>query len=201
MRTVLIILLFLNTSLAWTQGRAKQGSIQFNELVHSFGIIEEKDGGVFHNFHFQNKGNSDVILTDIYTGCSCSAGSPADTVLSPGEESFIQVAYYPKNRPGTFVKSVRIDFMTDSTAFSRYLNIKGFVADEKASQIASSQEQASYSIRLAPLRIKVMALNDTLVTHRSEIIDFINAITYVIDADKFVNLKLTLTYHQSARKE
>lgn len=174
-----------------------QNIIFFPELVHNFGIITEKGGIVRYEFPFHNRSPYTAKITQVKSGCGCTIGTPSSMEVASGESANIQVIYNPAGRPGSFVKSVQIDFDVNGDPVSRFLNVKGFVADERYIDIPDP-EDVRFAFKLAPYRAEVLGVSDTFFYQTEDFQTFVNDITYAIDEDGFVNVKIKITYAKHA---
>ncbi|MDD4193044.1 MAG: DUF1573 domain-containing protein [Mangrovibacterium sp.] len=86
----------------------RRGSILFEEKVHDFGEIMEKDGKVSHTFIFKNTGGGPVVIEKIRSGCSCISAGYSDEPVLPGQKGQITITYNPRYRPGFFSKEITV---------------------------------------------------------------------------------------------
>uniref|UniRef100_UPI003216CACF DUF1573 domain-containing protein n=1 Tax=uncultured Draconibacterium sp. TaxID=1573823 RepID=UPI003216CACF len=87
------------------QGVAK---ISFEEKTHDFGSFKESDGSQTTTFTFKNEGDAPLILSNVRASCGCTTPKWTREPVAPGAEGEIKVSYNPKNRPGSFNKSVTV---------------------------------------------------------------------------------------------
>ena len=87
---------------------SKSAGIQFAELTHDFGTVQEKNGPVSHTFKFTNTGNAPLVIISAKTSCGCTKPSFPKQPIQPGDSSEITVTYNPDGRPGEFDKSVTV---------------------------------------------------------------------------------------------
>ncbi len=85
-----------------------QGKIVFEEMSHNFGSFKESDGSQKTTFKFKNEGNAPVVLSNVRASCGCTTPKWTKEPVAPGESGSIDVSYNPKNRPGSFNKSVTV---------------------------------------------------------------------------------------------
>ena len=83
-------------------------NISFNELSFDFGKIEEADGPVTHKFEYTNTGAEPLLLNDVKASCGCTTPEYTKEPVKPGEKGTISVTYNPKNRPGSFNKTITV---------------------------------------------------------------------------------------------
>lgn len=120
-RTGLLLTLVLVTLFSYGQPK-----IQFEKTTYDFGNIKELDGKVTGRFEFTNIGDSALLLSSVKPGCGCTAANYTKTEVAPGESGFIDATYDPRNRPGSFSKSIKVT-TNEPTNNSTSLFIKGVV--------------------------------------------------------------------------
>lgn len=120
--------------------------INFETKEYDFGEIKEVDGPVTFVFKFNNIGNEPLILSNVKPSCGCTTPKWSKEPILPNGSGEIAVTYNPRNRPGSFRKSITV---TNNTATpSIYLIIKGkVVAREKT-------VEEKYPFPLGVLRVK-----------------------------------------------
>lgn len=87
---------------------AKGPELTFADKIHEFGTIKEADGPVTHEFTFQNTGDEPLVIYTCIASCGCTTPEYPKEPIKPGEKSVIKVTYDPANRPGEFVKTVKV---------------------------------------------------------------------------------------------
>lgn len=108
---------------------AQKPQIVFNELEHDFGTFKESDGVQTTTFKFTNKGEVPLVLNNVRASCGCTTPKWTREPVAPGKEGEIKVSYNPKNRPGSFNKSVMI--RSNAENGTTVLRIKGRVAQRE----------------------------------------------------------------------
>lgn len=106
-------------------GQQKGASISFNNNSYDFGIIKEDDGSVNYDFEFVNSGKVPLIIQKVIASCDCATANWPKSPLEPGARRFIKVLFNPKNRPGTFDKTITVYSNADPSTV--VLHIKGVV--------------------------------------------------------------------------
>lgn len=107
------------------QEPVKGNLLQFDERSFDFGLIEESDGVVFHDFHFKNVGQTPVSIDGVFSGCGCVSFKYSKTAFHPGESGIVTVGYNPAYRPGFFCKEIVV-LSNNKTHYNR-IWIKGRV--------------------------------------------------------------------------
>ncbi len=118
-----VALLFFTSNLTFAQqGKAK---IEFEKTTHDFGTFKEENGSQTYTFKFTNKGDVPLILNNVQPSCGCTTPEWVRQPVAPGEDGYIKVSYNPKNRPGSFNKSIRV--ISNAENSNVVLFIKGVV--------------------------------------------------------------------------
>lgn len=102
----MVLALVLVVNVAIGQAVAK---IVFDEMQHDFGAFKEADGVQTTTFAFTNNGTSPLILSNVRASCGCTTPKWTQEPVAPGQKGSIQVSYDPKNRPGSFNKSITVN--------------------------------------------------------------------------------------------
>ena len=90
------------------QEKISGAQITFEEKDYCFGIVEESEENLRHEFKFTNTGNEPLIITRVSTSCGCDyAACPKDSIM-PGECGVIKYHYLSMGRPGTFTKMIAV---------------------------------------------------------------------------------------------
>lgn len=122
---------FLLTVLMPLWAFSQKPVIEFKATSHNFGTVSESGGKVSHTFTFKNTGETPLILTNVRAGCSCSVPKWSRAPIAPGATGNIEVAFDPRSRPGSFVKSITVN--SNSTKPTISLTIRGNVSRKAAS--------------------------------------------------------------------
>ncbi len=85
----------------------KAPSIQFDTKTFDFGKIAQKTS-VTHEFQFSNTGKSNLILRKISSSCGCTAVTPKEKVIPPGESSSIKATFSAGTRQGKQNKTITV---------------------------------------------------------------------------------------------
>ncbi|WP_346857121.1 DUF1573 domain-containing protein [uncultured Draconibacterium sp.] len=143
LQVLMVFSLVVTVSSVMAQGTAK---IVFEKQSHDFGSFKESDGVQTTTFSFKNEGDAPLILSNVRASCGCTTPKWTREPVAPGASGDIQVSYNPKNRPGTFNKSVTV---TSNAAVSNViLRINGTVA---AREKTLAEE---YPRQIGTLRVK-----------------------------------------------
>lgn len=112
-----------------TTAIAQKPKIVFEELEHDFGTFKESDGVQTTTFKFTNKGEVPLVLNNVRASCGCTTPKWTREPVAPNNEGQIQVSYNPKNRPGSFNKTVMITSNAENG--TTVLRIKGSVQERE----------------------------------------------------------------------
>lgn len=81
--------------------------IEIKERVFDFGKIKQK-ASVEHSFTFTNSGKSNLIIRKVNSSCGCTAVSPKEKVIKPGQSSSIKAVFSSGTRVGRQNKSITV---------------------------------------------------------------------------------------------
>lgn len=109
---------------------AAEPGVEFAELSHDFGTIQEDGGPVSHEFLFTNTGDAPLMIVNATASCGCTRPEYPKKPVKAGKQDKIKVTYLPAGRPGEFNKTVTI--RTNAKKGKKVtLKIKGFVNPKK----------------------------------------------------------------------
>lgn len=112
-----------------TAAIAQKPKIVFEELEYDFGTFKESDGVQTTTFKFTNKGEVPLVLNNVRASCGCTTPKWTREPVAPEGEGEIQVSYNPKNRPGSFNKTVMVTSNAENG--TTVLRIKGSVQERE----------------------------------------------------------------------
>lgn len=188
MRILILLSILLTSSLS------AQIDVRFEKVLHDFGEIFENGGEVHAQFKVFNQGEKTVKFISIEPSCGCTAVLTEDPEVKPGEHSFINLQYNPKDRPGLFFKSVEVVMSDGKDRLTVFLGIRGTVIEE----VASSQQQKTEIIQLEIPSFKVPFRTsfDTAWFELKSFTRWLNAVTYELDKTGFLYLNLEFSYSE-----
>lgn len=179
-RLILLVILISSFTVSLAQEKAK---FKFDEETFDFGDIKEENGPVDHKFVFTNEGNSPLVIQGVRASCGCTTPAWSKEPIPPGEKGFVTAKYNPKNRPGSFRKSLSITSNADPSV--KVIYIKG-VVDQKERTAADI-----YRYKIGDLRFRYQSLNmGKVITNKplTRSFDYYNdsdkAITFIEKIDK-----------------
>jgi len=105
--------------LAFNAGAQK---LEFDELVHDFGTLQEELGSVTHAFKFTNTGDKPVVIANVSASCGCTTPGWTKEPVKPGETGEILATYRTSAGPFNKTLTVTATGLTPVT-----LHIKGTV--------------------------------------------------------------------------
>ena len=123
--------LFLISGMTFAQGEAQKGEISFNETIHDFGMVSEKQGFATCEFVLTNNTDNPVLINRVTVSCGCTTPVWTREPVEPGKTGTITVRFNPIGRPGTFNKPVSV-YVSDTRNVRNpyHLSIKGTVLTE-----------------------------------------------------------------------
>lgn len=183
-----IIALVLACGYAMAQGKSK---IVFDESTHNFGSFKESDGVQTTTFKFKNSGDVPLVLASVRASCGCTTPKWTREPVAPGANGEIQVSYNPKNRPGSFNKSVTVSSNAENKTV--VLRITGKV--EPRQKTLAEQ----YPRKIGALRVKSNYLSFAKIKQGAVVT---KELELVNDTDKPVNVGFrTVPKHLTAKAE
>ncbi len=105
--------------------KEKAPHITFKEKVYDFGKAPQRDQ-VEHEFVFTNTGKSDLHIHKVKASCGCTAVSPKEKVIKPGESSSIKAIFHTGAYKGRVTKSITV-ITDDPDSPTTVLRIMGIV--------------------------------------------------------------------------
>jgi len=151
-RIILSVVFFLS----FTSLFAQKAKFVFEEETFDFGSIKEENGSVDHKFVFTNSGDAPLVIQGVRASCGCTTPAWTKQPVPPGEKGFVTAKYNPKNRPGSFRKSLTITSNADPA--SKVIYIKGMV--ESKPKTAADM----YRYKIGDLRFRYQTMNMGKVT-------------------------------------
>ena len=101
--------------------------IEFETTTIDYGTIEKGSNGE-RIFKFKNKGNADLIITNVKSSCGCTIPKKPEVPIAPGASSQIVVRYDTK-RVGPFRKTITVSTNQENNSIIA-LKLKGTVLPE-----------------------------------------------------------------------
>ncbi len=147
-RVLVFTVLLFTFTIGLAQEKAK---FNFEEETFDFGTIKEENGPVSHKFVFTNVGNSPLVIQGVRASCGCTTPAWSKEPIPPGEKGFVTAKYNPKNRPGSFRKSLSVTSNADPSV--KVIYIKGMVERQQRS-VADI-----YRNKVGNLRFRYQTLN------------------------------------------
>lgn len=143
LQVILVFSLVAMVNLGMAQDKAK---IVFEEMTHNFGTFKESAGVQTTTFKFTNTGAVPLVLSNVRASCGCTTPKWTREPVPPGESGSIDVSYNPKNRPGSFNKSVTVTSNAENSTV--VLRITGKV-EQREKTLAEK-----YPRKIGALRVK-----------------------------------------------
>ena len=105
--------------------RAKAPHISFKGKSYDFGKALQRSE-VEHEFVFTNTGKSDLVIHKVRSSCGCTAVSPKEKVIKPGQSSNIKAIFHTGAYKGRQSKSITV-ITNDPDSPTTMLRITGIV--------------------------------------------------------------------------
>ena len=83
-------------------------AIEFVEVKHDFGTVNENGGPVSTEFRFTNTGDAPLLIINATASCGCTRPEFPKKPIAPGKSDKIKVTYLPQGRPGEFNKTITV---------------------------------------------------------------------------------------------
>ena len=106
-------------------------SLEFADMTHDFGNVQQNSTDNEHVFKFTNTGTEPLIITNAKGSCGCTVPKYPTEPIAPGEEGVIEVSYKPGTQKGNQAKTVTITANTEPA--QTLLSINAFVEEVTAS--------------------------------------------------------------------
>lgn len=135
--------------------------MQFQELIHDFGYVDQDGGSVTYSFQFANVSNRPLKILSVQASCGCTTPDWTEDPIEPGGSGFVQASYNPKGRPGYFNKSLTVT--TDADSNPVILQIKGQVSEG-----SGLSEPTEFRSAIGNLRFKTSSFNLGKVYRKDE---------------------------------
>lgn len=105
--------------------KARAPHITFKEKVYDFGKAPQRQS-VEHEFVFTNTGKSDLLIHKVKSSCGCTAVSPKEKVIKPGQTSSIKAIFHTGAYKGRQSKTITV-ITNDPASPTTMLRITGEV--------------------------------------------------------------------------
>lgn len=99
--------------------------IELPEPVFAFGSVAE-GARVKHDFVVRNAGGSDLVIHQVVPACGCTAASPAQSIVKPGEQTTVHVEFDSTGFSGDKSKATRIN-TNDAESPSVFITLRGYI--------------------------------------------------------------------------
>ncbi len=156
---ILFLIAAFNTVIA-----QEKPKIVFKETTHDFGSFKESAGLQTTTFQFTNEGSVPLVLSNVRASCGCTTPKWTREPVAPKASGEIQVTYNPKNRPGTFNKTITVSSNAETPTV--VLRISGSVeqrektlAEKYPREIGLLRAQTNY-ISFAQIKINDVETKD-----------------------------------------
>lgn len=124
-RIIRLTVVFVFLAGVFTANAQEKSKITFEKTTHDYGSFLESNGVQAYDFVFTNEGSVPLVLNNVRASCGCTTPKWTREPVAPGAKGSINVSYDPKNRPGSFNKTVTVQSNASNPTVT--LNIKGNV--------------------------------------------------------------------------
>jgi hypothetical protein len=150
-------------------GAFAQAKIQFSEVKHDFGNVQEAGGPVSCVFTFKNTGNAPLVIQNVETSCGCTSPEYTKEPVRPGKSGIVKATFDPSGRPNYFDKNLTVISNAENNRV--ILNIKGNVE----AKVLTIEEQYPFAIDKVRFKNSIFELYRILSTGvRTENMEIIN---------------------------
>jgi hypothetical protein len=164
-----IVKILASLAIMLTVFSANAQKLEFEELIHDFGTVQEELGSVTHAFKFTNAGDKPLVITKVQASCGCTTPGWTKEPVQPGETGEVLATY--RTSAGPFNKSLTV---TAAGLPAVILHIKGNVA-KKPEDLAAIYPQTFGDLRSKNKRDFVFAQISSQQTTPSQTIEVANA--------------------------
>ncbi|SHE67345.1 Protein of unknown function [Mariniphaga anaerophila] len=170
---------------------AQKPQIVFENLEHDFGSFKEADGVQTTTFKFTNKGDVPLVLSNVRASCGCTTPKWTREPVAPNGTGQIDVSYNPKNRPGSFNKTVMVSSNAENG--TTVLRITGRV-EERERTLAELYPREVGSLRVKTNHISFARIKEN--EEKTQDLELVN------DTDKPIKVGFrTVPPHLTAKVE
>jgi hypothetical protein len=155
---------------------ANAQKLEFDELVHDFGVVKEEAGSITHAFKFTNAGDKPLVITNVNPTCGCTTSGWTKQPVKPGETGEVLATY--RTSAGPFDKTLVV---TASGLPPVTLHIKGNVT-KKPENLMVTYPQTFGDLRSKNKRDFVFSQISSQESTPSQTVEVANA------GDKIVNV-------------
>lgn len=134
--------------------------IVFEKTVHDYGSFKEAAGVQTTTFKFTNNGSVPLVLSNVRASCGCTTPKWTRQPIPPNGTGEIDVTYNPKNRPGSFNKTVTVSSNAENSTVM--LRIKGTVA-QREKTLAEKYPRKIGALRVKSNHLSFAKLNQSSV--------------------------------------
>lgn len=165
--------------------------------ISNLGVIIEAEGHVKTSFYLTGGKDSSEII-DIQTSCGCATIVSKDKLILPGQRIKLDATYNPEGRLGHFSKAIQVTVLTNQKKQFLNLILKGRVLKSKGT---SAKRVKIAKVHVQPILLGFENEYDTTCFQSAAFTNFFNTLTYVIDKDNFVTIKMDVSFLKNAQQD
>lgn len=168
-RLIQLVVVFVFATGIFTANAQEKSKITFEKTTHDYGSFVESDGSQAFDFVFTNEGTVPLVLTNVRASCGCTTPKWTREPVAPGAKGTIKVSYDPKNRPGSFTKTITVNSNAENSTVM--LKITGNVKPREKT-LAEKYPRQLGSLRVKRNHISFVKIKKTDVkTERLELVN------------------------------
>lgn len=152
-------------------------TLKFEPETLDFGTIHEEAGKASRHVKAINISPDSTYIISARTSCGCSGVEYSQDMLAPGDTADVTIIYNPANRPGKFLKTVRL--FTGEERIGNSIKFSGTVIPSRKNL------NKSYPIQAGILRLSTLLLNAGEISKKEARPLFVGIYN---DSDKPINL-------------
>lgn len=120
--------------------RANAPKVNFESKDFNFGTIKEGDLANF-DYKLTNDGKTDLLIRKVKASCGCTAVTPSETIIKPGQSTTIKSTFNSTGKPGKQNKTITV-ITNDPDNSNVTLRITGDVEKVEQTTPLNNLEQA-----------------------------------------------------------
>ena len=123
---ILIVFVFSMTQ----SGFSQQPKLEFNSLLHDFGVINETDGPVQYTFTCTNTSADTLKINRVNSNSHTANAEWSSKAIPPGSTAYVKTTFDPKDQEGQFKHPINV-MTTEKEYPIQYLFLTGTVNPRK----------------------------------------------------------------------
>ncbi|MBK3519035.1 DUF1573 domain-containing protein [Carboxylicivirga marina] len=108
MKKYIILSLLVLIGVSQIEAQHAKPNLAFEKNIHNFGEVKEDGGTKTFEFKFKNTGGQPLVVHNVKASCGCTTPQWTRTPIPPGGSGYVRAIFDPRNRPGTFNKTITV---------------------------------------------------------------------------------------------